>query len=191
MGKASDKRHARSLKEVPKLAATTGLRVVMQQEKDTDFQGLLSFDPDKMIAQDEAVFEDFLGRFREAEKSLENLSKARDTLKILQAKNVERCRELNIPVKDTPQIATLRKWIESAKDLEKHVGADTLGLLKFRETHDKIKALAESGEKVLKALERRQEVNEEEITGLSRGYADYFHMLVRESKVERIPREQL
>ena len=188
--KPEGKRSVRSLAKVPELVAVGGIHDAVKP-KDSDFQSLLSFDPGEIIAQDEAVFEDFLGRFREAEKGLENLGKARDTLKILEKRNRERCSELNFPVKDTPQITTLRKWIESTKNLEKHVGADTLELLKFRETHDQIKALAEKGEKVLKALEHQQEASEEEVTKLRNGYADHFHSLVREGKVERIPREQL
>lgn len=189
MGKPEGKRSVRDLAKVQELVAASGSRVA--KPVDPGFQGLLKFDPNEMIAEDERVFEDFLNRFRQAEKSLENLAKAKDTLKILQTKNVERCRELNIPVKDTPQMVTLRKWIESAKDLEKHVGADTVGLLEFRKTHDQIKALAEKGERVLKALEHHQEVADEEIAGLNNEYANYLHHFVREGKVERIPREQL
>ena len=183
MGKA-DKRSVRSLKEVSEL-----LHVV--KSGDSGLQSLLDFDPDKMIEDDQNYFDDFVERFEIAEKSTKNLEKARETLKTLKARNEKRCRELNIPVKDTPQIMTLQKLIETAKDLEKRVGADTLALLGFRETHNQIKALADGGEAILKDLKRGEKIADEEIAKPGKGYADHFHCLVREGKVERIPREQL
>lgn len=191
MGKASDKRHARRLAVVPEPAvAAEKLRVV--KVRDPGLQSLLDFVPEKMIAEDQNYFDDFVERFETAEKSTANLAKARETLKTLKARNEERCRKEKIPAINTPQITTLETWIKvTGKELDKHVGTDTLDLLKFRKLHDNIKALAEKGEKVLKALEHRQEVNEEEIAELGRGYADHFHCLVREGKVARITREQL
>src|SRR3989338_9158128 len=105
MGKASDKRHARRL-----AVAAEKLRVV--KVRDPGLQSLLDFVPEKMIAEDQNYFDDFVERFETAEKSTANLAKACETLKTLKARNEERCSKERIPAINTTQITTLETWIK-------------------------------------------------------------------------------
>lgn len=127
--------------------------------------------------------------YAEAEKAVAELEK---TLREL----VESNRKRKV-FGDTPQtemlkgkVKKLRAIMERARDKETF-SSYARELRDFRKTLGEIKELVKLGEGVAKNFKRGRDVKDEDLAAVMRGYAHYVHFLVREDKVERIPREQL
>jgi len=169
-------------------AVVTILGSVLTEEKTdkSDLDALLNFKPSKFVKEGRKTATIVLEDLAKLEALVEKLCTAKETLKEIHEANKSRG-----ILGGTGETRQLEAMIVAGEKAIQETDPEVLNLYRFRRDHTELRALVDTGHAVFNALKKGEKADEVTLKGLTSGYADFLHNLLREERIVEVDPAQL